>query len=262
MIKPTLYRKPLAGKSKSHIIQFSDGQDYVVKFFRPGFDRVLPNEWIGYCLARFLSLPIPYSQLVSIPKPFLADIWASEDVVYTSNQFATLYIPNSMNLRQLTNSQADVKSIVNSEAVAGMIVLDYWLNNRDRNRNNVLVSEVEPGSYRFWMIDQGDLFGACNSTAEQLQVPQMELYSSVTHKWMAQFIETEHAFEQYLEVIQTIPKLLLEEILTMVPGEWGISDEDRETIVQWLLLRRDKQLKQLIHRFTKSVYRSSQSVHI
>ena len=70
MIMPTVYQKKLEGKSNAHLITFSDGKDYVVKYFQPGFEKTLPNEWVAYCLARYLGLPIPYAQLVEIPHEF------------------------------------------------------------------------------------------------------------------------------------------------------------------------------------------------
>ena len=63
MIQPIAYRKKLEGKSNAHLITFNDGRDYVVKYFQPGFEKTLPNEWISYCLARYLGLPIPFARI-------------------------------------------------------------------------------------------------------------------------------------------------------------------------------------------------------
>ena len=69
-MEPIAYRKRLEGKSNAHLITFNDGNDYVVKYFQPGFEKSLPNEWISYCLGRFLGLPIPFAKIVEIPKNF------------------------------------------------------------------------------------------------------------------------------------------------------------------------------------------------
>ena len=74
MIEPIAYRKKLEGKSNAHLITFNDGRDYVVKYFQPGFEKTLANEWISYCLARYLGLPIPFAQFVEIPHDFSSQI--------------------------------------------------------------------------------------------------------------------------------------------------------------------------------------------
>ena len=50
MIQPVAFKKTLVGKSNAHLITFSEGRDYVVKFFQPGFEKTLANEWVAYCL--------------------------------------------------------------------------------------------------------------------------------------------------------------------------------------------------------------------
>ena len=70
MISPVSYIKKLEGKSNAHLITFNDGRDYVVKYFRTGFEKTLPNEWVAYCIARFLDLPVPYAQIVEIREEF------------------------------------------------------------------------------------------------------------------------------------------------------------------------------------------------
>ena len=43
---------------------------------------------------------------------------------------------------------------------------------------------------------------------------------------MARFIEKEEYFYKPLEVIQTIPIFLIEEIITMIPDEWILTKEE------------------------------------
>lgn len=251
MIEPVEYRTSLAGKSRSYIITFSDGRDYAVKFMRPGFEKVLLNEWIAYCFARFLQLPVPYSRIVDIPEDFVRTMPNTSDVQFTSRQFASLYIPNSINLHQVES----VASLVNQPSLAGIILLDYWLCNRDRTRDNLLLSEESSGGYQVWMIDHGDIFGAPNWTTKQLGRLSTNVYKSAAHQFITQFIQKEHDVMLYMEILKTIPKLLIEEIVATVPNEWVGSSEEQEAIVQTLLNRRDKQLESLLDKYIKKVYR-------
>jgi hypothetical protein len=254
MIEPVTYLRALAGKSKGHIISFSDGLDYVVKFMQPGFAKSLANEWIGYCLARFSELPIPDARIVEVPEEFFYSIPGAEDLRFTPRQFATMHVPSCVNLHQMPR----VDSVTNGDTLAGIILLDYWLCNRDRNRNNVLLSEVTSGSYSLWMIDQGDCFGSCNWTLSDLDLGKLStaLYDSTTHRWMAKWVKAEESFSRYLEVMHTIPILLLEEIVASIPNEWCVTVEERKAIVEHLVYRRDKQLEPLMRKFIRKVYRS------
>ena len=84
-----LHIKKLEGKSNAHLITFNDGRDYVVKYFQPGFEKTLANEWVSYCLARYLGLPIPFAQLVEIPQEYSSQIPELAQMSKTQYQFAS-----------------------------------------------------------------------------------------------------------------------------------------------------------------------------
>jgi hypothetical protein len=251
MITPVAFIKTLEGKSKAQLITFNDGNDYVVKFFQPGFERTLPNEWIGYCLARYLGLPVPFARIVEIPQEFCSQVPELAELHYTPYQFATLYIADCLNAHQVTN----VSTILNDDALAGIILLDYWLCNRDRTRKNILLEEATNGVYQLWMIDQAEIFGTYNWLHEDLEKLPVEVLKSATHQLMAQFIKDEQGFFEYLEVIQTMPILLMEEIVSLIPDDWLVSKVEKKAIVSTLVNRRKKILPELTHKFIKKIYR-------
>jgi len=250
MMKPVAYQKKLEGKSNAHLITFNDGKEYVVKFFQPGFEKTLPNEWVGYCLARYLGLPVPFARLVEIPQEFIFQVTELADVHQTQFQFASLYVPNCLNGHQVSN----VPSIRNHHSLAGIILLDYWLCNLDRTRKNILLYEEVSGNHQLWMIDQAEIFGAYNWLQADLENLPVEVLKSATHQLMAQFIENEQSFTEHLELIQTMPILLMEEIVSLIPDEWQVSKEEKKAIVSTLVNRRKKILPELMHLFLKKVY--------
>ena len=158
MIKPIAYKKTLEGKSNAHLITFNDGRDYVVKYFQPGFDKSLANEWVAYCLARYLGLPIPFAQLVEIPQEFSSQYPELSRMTQTQFQFASLYMPDCLDGHQVTN----VPAISNKENLAGIILFDYWMCNRDRTRKNIILCDDTPNSYRLWIIDHAEVFASYN----------------------------------------------------------------------------------------------------
>lgn len=82
MIEPSDYHRKLEGKSNAHLITFNDGNAYAVKFFQPAFEKTLPNEWIGYCFARYLYLPVPFGRIIDVQGDFLIEVKRRETDEY------------------------------------------------------------------------------------------------------------------------------------------------------------------------------------
>jgi hypothetical protein len=239
MIKPVAYKKTLEGKSNAHLITFNDDRDYVVKYLQPGFEKTLANEWVAYCLARYLELPIPFAQLVEIPQEFSSQY-----------QFASLYVPDCLDGHQVT----DISSITNKENLAGIILFDYWLCNRDRTRKNIILCDDTPNSYHLWIIDHAEVFASYNWTLLDIESLPITILKSATHQIMAYFIENEQEFNEHLEIIQTLPINLIEEIVAVIPEDWQVTSEERKAIVSTLVTRRKRILRKLMERFIKRVY--------
>jgi hypothetical protein len=251
MIKPVEYRMRLEGKSNAHLIAFDDGRDYVVKFSQAGFEKTLPNEWVSYCLARYLGLPVPFARLVEIPEEFSSKIPDYEQFIPTQFQFASLYVPNGLDGHQVKN----VSGIVNAETLPGIILLDYWLGNRDRTRKNILLEEDAKDIYRLWIIDHAEILGSYNWTISSIENLPTGLRKSAAQQLMAAYIEHEDIFFEQLDMIQTIPIFLIEEIVSTIPDDWMVTKEEKKALVTVLLKRRKKILPKLLPRFIKKVYR-------
>lgn len=251
LIKPTAYQRKMEGKSNAHLITFDDHRNYVVKYFRPGFEKTLPNEWISYCLGRYLGLPIPVAKIVQIPQDFLSQISDLPPLDDDGNQFASLFLRNCLDGHQV----ADVKNITNHHSLASIILFDYWLGNTDRTRKNILFEEKGADSYHLWIIDHAEVFSTYNWEMTDLDSLPDRVMKSAAHQLLARFIQNEEEFHNALEIIQTIPILLIEEIVAMIPDDWNVTSEERKGIVTVLLKRRDKILPKLMGSFLKKVYR-------
>lgn len=258
MIEPVAYRKKMEGKSNAHLITFNDGRDYVVKYLQPGFEKSLANEWVSYCIGRFLELPIPFAQFVEIPQEFSSQIPNIEQLTYTQSQFASLYVCDCINGHQVSSDP----HIINHQSLAGIILFDYWLCNRDRTRKNILLHEEMPDYYYLWIIDHAEVFGSYNWLQSDLEKLTVDIIKSATHQLMARFIADEKAFTEQLEIIQSIPTLLIEEIVSLIPDDWMVSQEEKKAMVNKLITRRDKILPKLIDKFIKKIYRPLHDNHL
>jgi hypothetical protein len=251
MIQPSAYRQKLEGKSNAHLITFNDGRNYVVKYFQPGFEKTLPNEWVSYCLARYLGLPIPFARMVEIPPDFTSQIPELAQMSPTQYQFASLYVPDCVDGHQVST----ISRIINHQSLASIIVFDYWLYNGDRTRKNILLQQEQENAYHLWSIDHAEVFGTYNWSQSHLEELPVGLIKSATHQLMASFIEDEKHFIEQLELIQTVPIFLIEEIVSMIPDDWLVSKEERKEIVNTLVERRRNILPGVIKEFIKKIYR-------
>lgn len=251
MIAPIAYRNKLEGKSNAHLITFNDGRDYVVKFLQPGFEKSLANEWVSYCIGRYLGLPIPFAKLVTIPLEFYSQIPELKNFSYIHHQFASLYVPDCID----GHHSSATTHIINNQSLAGIILFDYWLYNRDRTRKNILLHEESPDFYHLWIIDNAETFGSYNWNISDLEKLPGKMIKSAAHQLMARFIADENDFTEHLELIQKIPILLIEEIVALIPDDWMVSPEEKKAIVTTLLRRRKKILPRVIQDFIKKVYR-------
>nr|WP_263328632.1 HipA family kinase [Neobacillus sp. Marseille-Q6967] len=250
MIQPIAYKKTLEGKSNAHLITFNDGRDYVVKYYQPGFEKALANEWVGYCLARYLQLPIPFARLVEIPHEFSSQFPELSQLSNTQTQFASVYVPDCFDGHQVTS----LPRISNYQTFAAIILFDYWVCNRDRTRKNIILCNDTNDSYHLWVIDHAEIFNSYDWKASDLEYLPISLIKSATHQLMANFIPNESDFSDQLEIIQTLPIHLVEEIVALIPDDWNISAEERKAIVTTLHTRRKRNLPKMMERFLKRVY--------
>lgn len=132
----------LIGGSEPFLITASDNSRWVLKFQNnPRGLRALVNEWICFSLAEKLKLPIPDFGLLDLPEALVAaeelPVFASLPVssggerVMPGLCFGTRYIENAnqpgfQQMRRLTNGGT----------IAGVVVLDTWVGNWDRDSTN------------------------------------------------------------------------------------------------------------------------------
>lgn len=181
--------------------------------------------------------------MVEIPHEF--SLKCPEIAHLTTNQFqfASLYVPDCIDGHQVAEPQ-----IINTQPFAGIILFDYWLNNQDRTRKNILLHKEMQGFYHLWIIDHAEVFGSYNWHHSDLENLPVKIMKSSTHQLMARFISDEKEFTDQLELIQKIPILLIEEFVSLIPDDWMVSSEERKTIVRTLLRRRKKNLAELVEK--------------
>ncbi|WP_160646708.1 HipA family kinase [Chengkuizengella marina] len=250
---PISYQKPLKHKSNhKHLVSFDNHQNYAVHFLHAGEEKALMNEWIAYCIAKYMGIPVPEVQIIEIPKIFLEeipDLNTNKQHYLSKKQFANLYLEETIPL-----NEAEAGHISNVEDLAKVVVFDYWLCNTNRTHQNVMLKNESPGVYHCWLMDHSEIFSSISWTAADLENLPETVLNNVTHQTLANYIPNEKKFIEQIEVIQTIPTLLLEEILSLIPEEWKISEEEQKNVLKTLNYRRHKVIPRVINQFINEIY--------
>ncbi|MFS1514184.1 HipA family kinase [Chengkuizengella sp. SCS-71B] len=248
-----MYHKPLKSKSNhKHLVSFDNHQNYAVHFLHAGNEKSLMNEWIAYCIAKYMEIPVPEVQIIEMPNIFLEEIpnlnaYYQHDL--SKKQSAILYLEETIPL-----NEAEARHIINVDDIAKMIVFDYWLCNTNRTHHNVLLKYETPGVYHCWIMDHSEIFSSISWTAADLESLPETLLQNVTHETLANFIPNEREFIEQIKVIQTIPSLLLEEILSLIPEEWKLSEKEQKNVLKTLNYRRYKVIPRVINQFINEIY--------
>jgi len=238
------FRKSFKGITKPQLIRFDDDELYVVKFKNnrhPNITgpRVLINEMV---VSEFIQLLLPSNirgRVVEVSKEFI-ERTPELDKLEPGLQFGSPYIDPSRNF-----SFDLVGSISNSGNLPYVALIDTLFMNHDRRDENLRLSIENPDTqkkrYFFHMIDHGDILGGFDWNAGRLgEISEQEPYIYPFAEKLLDMNSDINAYEPCLTGLESIEKRALIDIMEKVPGEWGISDREREGFVDLIIKRKDK----------------------
>ena len=95
--------------------------------------------------------------------------------------------------------------------------------------------------YFFHMIDHGDILGDFDWNADRLgEMAEQEPYIYPFSEKLLDLNSDISAYEPCLTKMESIEESALIDIMEKVPGEWGISEREREGFVYLIIKRKDK----------------------
>lgn len=236
--------KSFEGITKPQLIRFDDDELYVVKFKNnrhPNITgpHVLINEIV---VSEFIQLLIPSNvkgRVVEVNKEFI-DRTPELDKFEPGLQFGSPYIDPSQNF-----SFDVVGSISNSGDLPYVILIDTLFMNHDRRDENLRLSIENPDGqeerYFFHMIDHGDILGGFDWNADRLrEMADQEPYIYPFSEKLLDLNSDITAYEPFLNKLESIEESALTDIMEKIPGEWAMSDGERECFVDLITKRKDK----------------------
>lgn len=225
----------------AHVIRFSDGKKYVVKWNGTQSKRAkeVVNEYVVGKLAMFLSLPVVPFELVFIPEEFIKNTpkLHSKKYKFSSGcQYACLFIENSIVPDEVVKAFPSKTEVKNHDMLAAMVVFDLWVNNIDRTMSNLLLEHLSDGSYFVHLIDHGICFpgGYQWSSKTLTQKLNYDIPYQETYRWAFSMLNEED-FTSFVDKIVSLPNELIYEVTQSIPEEWGVSTEESAALYNFLV---------------------------
>ncbi|WP_445489996.1 HipA family kinase [Niallia sp. 03133] len=244
---PVKYVQALRGGT-AHVILFSDGKKYVVKWNGTNKDRgkEVVNEYVIGKLAELLSLPVIPFELVYIPQEFIKKTpeLHSKKFNYSSGyQYGCVFIENCLVFEDVTQNLPTRADIQNRDMLAGITVFDQWVNNTDRGTMNVILEPLSDSSYYVHMIDHGRCFpGRYKWSAQTLTEKPEYNFHWPFYIWAFSLLDP-NELTSFIAKIVDLPNESIYEVIQTIPKEWNLSKEDSEALYQFLLIQKTNLLE-------------------
>ncbi len=225
----------------------------VVKFLEnPQGIRALTNEIIGFGIANVLGLEHPPVGVVEITAGSLGESGKLEFVnheIYAGEKF--VFKPGLGFYSKWLNPKdevmgVDMKSIsgaINPHMLAGVVVLDLLINNKDRKpKNSNLILHRESGRQHLKLIDLGMAFGSANWELGNLKdssLPPLTepLPYSSPPTGLLEVVNPRTDFSEFLAKLQQLDSVVLTEIVNRIPDSWGLTEAHCAALVSYILER-------------------------
>lgn len=235
------------GSTKPYYIICENGDTYAVKFQQnPQGIKAIINEYICSELAKILFLPIPEPALINITKEFL-DVFGEKlsnfigETIQPGLHFGTKKIKKVFTI----TSTKMIEEAVNLNVISELFIFDLFICNKDRDSNggNLL---FDKGKNEIVILDHTHVFDLGTIwSASQLNIrigKPFEILNpdGFVYKKLIPYIEGRNPFDTILDKLTRMTKEQVWHIINNVPEEWLLNDEEKESLLSYLLDRKDR----------------------
>jgi hypothetical protein len=242
---PVKYIQTLRGGT-AHVIHFSDGINYVVKWNAVNQirEKEVVNEYVIGKLAELLSLPTIPFRLVYITEEFIQktpELQSKKFNYSPGYQYGCVFIENSLAFEDVRNSPPTKEQVKNRDMLAGITVFDQWVVNTDRGTLNVLLEKVDKDGFYVYMIDHGRCFpGRYQWSAKTLGMKEEYKYHWPFYSWAFSLLDNHTELTEFVEKIENLSPDLIYNVIQSIPNNWNVSTEDKDALYKFLIDQRRK----------------------
>lgn len=240
MIKAVKYIGAIKrGETKPHLFMCDDGRQYVIKFMsNPVGKMVLVHEHIANGLAKYLGLPVAEGQVVYLSKDLIDQTTEIKDFkVEPGPHFGCLYYENAVRPTSVNR----IAKCKNLHQMAGVIVFDHWVRNRDRGSNyfNLIIDEGETHNL-LYMIDHAGCFFSSKRNSKRLNETAyyMDVFWGNLYEGFKPFLTDNKLFYRYISAIEQFPDEEIKHIVFSTPPEWESDEVELNALAGYLIDRK------------------------
>ena len=233
------YLGPMAwGITSPQLFRANDRRLYVVKLCANKIGvKALANEALASTLGEKLGLCFPESGQIWLDSSLLKRNRQLQKIAgHQGPHFACLYLTHTAYVTRTELSRA-----VNKQELAGVMLFDQLLHNRDRthNRKNLLIRKEAAGR-RIYAIDHSHLFRRGRWTPEVLKELAGDITVSTRRVYglLLKYYLQPDDFCFYAAAIQSWQDEELAEVVMQIPETWLPDPGERQALLEHLRVRR------------------------
>lgn len=226
-----------AGTTKPFYLD-CNGVTYVAKVIDDDVGhKHLVNEYVCYCLAKILEIPIPDAALIQLDN----NIINSTDFLKVRNIKSNLLFGSKLIQSSQTNiAPPFLEIIINKEDIPSIILFDQIIFNDDRatNKGNLIIDFKKK---TLNAIDHTHVFkdGALWSSSSLRSINENKEYlvrnfDGKYYKMLLRYVSGNSPFAKILRIISSLKKEQIIEIVENIPDEWNISSDEKLALIDFL----------------------------
>lgn len=236
----------LSSSARTAHVETDDGEAYVKALGNPEGPHILACELVGTRAAAWLGLPVLDHVILNLK--------TSDVVAYPESsepEIGPAYATRALPGTTWGDNEEALEAIENSEAIAGLVVLDTWLLNCDRyrvrgdeiraNQRNVFLADegAARGRFRLMAIDHTHAF-TCGAELSAKKLQRIELIQSTeVFGLFPKFVPlvTRSNVAALAKRLAAFSKGDASKLVAGIPAQWGCTPETAATIGEFLTLR-------------------------
>lgn len=246
-MKEVIATRPISpmsnGVTKPFLINCS-GEEYVVKFLQnPEGNKILINEFVCAEIAQLLNLPLAEPALVNVDEQFIIDYGETltnhiKHDIKPGIHFGSKKIKKAFPI----NSTSMLEKATNINSISSLIIFDHLICNKDRDSNagNLL---FDASNKSIVVIDHSHAFdiGPLWDDVQLNHRIGQEFYhfpmNGYVYNKLVQFIDGHNPFHDVIYKVGLIDENKLNAIMNKIPESWNISNEEKKSLIGYLLDR-------------------------
>lgn len=237
--KPRRYLRGFSSATSPHLIQFDDGERYVVKFKgNPSGNHVLVSEYVVSELIQLLQFSGRPGRIVAVDAQYISLEPNLQGQGLTGGlQFGSPFLDDYENF-----SDIYIPHLKNRVDLPQVIVLDTLVCNADRHSGNLLLlfedKTRQNKACDFVIIDHSHVFERPGWDEHSLRTLQSDnrLYANVVN--FNNIPKRLDVFEPFLLRLEALTQDQIEAVISNVPTEWDFSSTQQKALRDFLVLRK------------------------